>query len=154
MSPYKTICLVFILSASLQVYSQHNDSLEVMKSTEDFLASFNNFKWETFRTSFSDDASIFFPDWQQRARRKGREEIEATWLAIFPEFKDSANSFKLNITPKDIAVQLYDQTAIVSFHLGGGEKPYLARRTIVWIKQKEQWKIAHLHESYLAGASK
>jgi ketosteroid isomerase-like protein len=145
---------VFIVPAGLEAYSQNQDSLEVITATQNFLSSFNNFNWETFSGSFSDDATIFFPDWKERARRQGRAEIEKTWLSIFPEFKDSANTFKMNITPKDLLIQLYEQTAIVTFHLGGGERPYLARRTIVWIKQKGQWKIAHLHASVLTDGSK
>jgi hypothetical protein len=70
--------------------------------------------------------------------------METIWLTIFPEFVDSKNTRQLQINPKDINIQLYPQTAIVTFHLGDGETR-LSRRTLVMVKQNENWKIAHLH---------
>ena len=115
---------------------------------ERFLQSFNALQWEPFRKSFADDATIFFPEWEQASRRVGRQEIEKTWLELFPEFKDSTSTLKLGITPRDIRIQLFDQTAVVTFHLGNGEK-YLSRRTLVMVKRKKEWRIAHLHASTL-----
>ena len=50
--------------------------------------------------------------------------------------------------PRVILVQLYGKTAIVTFHLGD-EKKYLSKRTFVFIKENESWKIVHLHASTL-----
>jgi hypothetical protein len=97
------------------------------------LQSFNTLQWEPFRKSFTEDATIFFPDWEQASRKSGIKEIEKTWLELFPEFKDSTSTLKLGITPRDIRIQLYDQTAIVTFHLGNGEK-YLSRRTLIMVR--------------------
>ncbi|HOX81531.1 MAG TPA: nuclear transport factor 2 family protein [Chryseolinea sp.] len=145
---FKT-CLAFILTISVfSVNAQQSDSTDVKVSVEKFLQSFNSLQWEPFRKSFADDATIFFPEWEQASRRIGRAEIEKTWLDLFPEFKDPNNILKLGITPRDVRIQVYDQTAIVTFHLGNGEK-YLSRRTLVMVKQKEEWKIAHLHASTL-----
>jgi ketosteroid isomerase-like protein len=128
--------------------AQQGDSTVVRLSVDRFLQSFNSLQWEPFRKSFTDDATIFFPDWEQSQRKSGIKEIEKTWLEIFPEFKDSTSTLKLGITPRDIRIQLYDQTAVVTFHLGNGEK-YLSRRTLVMVKRKKEWKIAHLHASTL-----
>jgi len=136
-------CIIFNAKA--------NDSVAVRLSVEKFVAAFNALLWEPFKKSFTDDASIFFPDWEQAVRKAGKKEIEKTWLEIFPEFKDSANTLQLDITPRDMLIQLYGKTAIVTFHLGSGKK-YLARRTLVMIKRKKEWKIAHLHASVLSAA--
>ena len=128
--------------------AQSNDSLPVQLSVEKFVAAFNTLQWQPFKNSFTEDATIFFPDWEDAPRKVGSKEIEKTWLEIFPEFKDSANTFKLDIKPRDMLIQLYGQTAVVTFHLGSGEK-YLARRTLVMVKRKKEWKIAHLHASVL-----
>jgi hypothetical protein len=55
-------------------------------------------------------------------RRSGNVQVDNAWLEIFREFKDTASTFKLNITPEDLRIQRYGRTAIVTFHLGKGEK--------------------------------
>ena len=116
------------------------------KGRSKFLHAFNNLEWETFKKSFAKDATIFYPVWEEAKRRSGKNEIEETWLKLFPEFTDPANTFKLTITPRDIFIQRYDHTAIVTFHLGDGQTS-LYRITIVFVKEKEDWKIVHLHAS-------
>jgi ketosteroid isomerase-like protein len=126
--------------------AQHKDSVAIMKSVNNFVTAFNGFNWESFRASFTDDATIFYPFWDQAKRFRGKQEIEEAWLTIFPEFVDSSNTRKLQISPKDIDVQYYSKTAIVTFHLGDGVTA-LSRRTLVMIKKNGDWKIAHLHAS-------
>ena len=131
---------------SLALKAQQKDSLAVISAASNFVTAFNNFNWEAFRESFTDDATIFYPFWEQARRIQGRQEFEAKWLEIFPEFGDKNNKEKLQINPKDIHIQMYGQTAIVTFHLGDGVKS-LSRRTLVMLNTKGVWKIAHLHAS-------
>jgi ketosteroid isomerase-like protein len=142
----KTLLVIFF--SCIFFNAKANDSVAVQLSVEKFVAAFNTLQWQPFKNSFTEDATIFFPDWEDAPRKVGSKEIEKTWLEIFPEFKDSANTFKLDIKPRDMLIQLYGQTAVVTFHLGNGEK-YLARRTLVMVKRKLEWKIAHLHASVL-----
>jgi ketosteroid isomerase-like protein len=144
----KTLLSLIILSLliNFSLKAQNKDSIAVMKSATDFVTAFNNFDWTTFRASFTDDATIFYPFWNQARRIQGRREIENVWLTIFPEFVDTKNTRKLQINPKDINIQLYQQTAIVTFHLGDGGNT-LSRRTLVMVKENENWKIAHIHAS-------
>lgn len=137
-----------LFAISLVVFAangQSKDSLAVIKATQTFVKAFVSFDWETFRNSFSPDATIFFPTWEQGKRKAGRKEVEKAWTEIFPEFIDTTKKFDLKIEPKDILVQLYNQAAIVTFHLG--EWKYLSRRTLVFIKKGKEWKIVHLHAS-------
>jgi ketosteroid isomerase-like protein len=138
--------IIFFLLLNFSSKAQNKDSIAVMKSATNFVTAFNNFNWTAFKESFTDDATIFYPFWNQARRVKGRQEIEATWLTIFPEFIDAANTRKLQINPKNIDIQLYRQTAIVTFHLGDGVNS-LSRRTLIMVKKKRDWKIAHLHAS-------
>ena len=138
------IILSLLINFSLR--AQNKDSIAVIKSVNNFVTAFNNFNWTTFRASFTDDATIFYPFWNQARRIRGRREIETAWLTIFPEFGDTKNTRKLQISPKDINIQLYRQTAIVTFHLGDGVNT-LSRRTLIMVKEKRNWKIAHLHAS-------
>jgi quercetin dioxygenase-like cupin family protein len=138
--------MILFLLINFSVKAQNKDSIAVMKSVNNFVTAFNNFNWDSFRGSFTDDATIFYPYWSQAKRIQSRQEIEKAWLTIFPEFVDINNSRKLQISPKDIHLQLYQQNAIVTFHLGDGLNS-LSRRTLLMIKEKGSWKIAHLHAS-------
>jgi ketosteroid isomerase-like protein len=142
----RTCLLSFYLLISFAVNAQDKDSLAVLNAANNFVTAFNNFDWPTFRASFTDDATIFYPFWDQARRIRGRQEFEAAWLKIFPEFADKNNTKKLQISPKDIHIQMYGNTAILSFHLGDGVTA-LSRRTLVMLKQSGSWKIAHLHAS-------
>ena len=58
----------FLLISLLLIFdtkAQHKDSLAVLKAAGNFVTAFNNFNWEEFRGSFTDDASIFYPFWTQ-----------------------------------------------------------------------------------------
>ena len=116
----KTLLVIFFSCIFFNVKA--NDSVAVRLSVEKFVMAFNILQWEPFKNSFTEDATIFFPDWEEAVRKVGIKEIEKTWLEIFPEFKDSANTLKLDIKPRDMLIQLYGQTSIVTFHLGNGEK--------------------------------
>jgi len=141
------LSLIFLsLQINFSLKAQHKDSIAVMKSVNNFVTAFNNFNWTSFRESFTDDATIFYPFWNQASRIQGSQEIETAWLTIFPEFADTNNSRKLQISPKGINLQLYRQTAIVTFHLGDGLNA-LSRRTLIMVKKKRSWKIAHLRAS-------
>ncbi len=140
--------IILFLLVNYSLKAQNDDSKAVLESATDFVTAFNNFDWTTFQESFTDDATIFYPFWKQAKRVKGRNKIDNVWTTIFPEFVDSENTRKLQISPKDINIQIYQKTAIVTFHLGSGENK-LSRRTLVMVKEKEKWKIAHLHASNL-----
>jgi ketosteroid isomerase-like protein len=138
------IVFLFLLNFGLQ--AQHQDSIAVMKAVDKFVTAFNNFDWTTFKGSFTDDASIFYPFWNQSRRIQGRRDIETAWMTIFPEFGAPNNTRKLQISPKDVNLQIYGKTALVTFHLGDGATS-LSRRTLVMVKKKQIWKITHLHAS-------
>lgn len=143
---YRLSLTILYLLINFSLTAQNKDSIAVINSATSFVTSFNNFDWATFRASFTDDATIFYPFWNQAKRFRGRQDIEAAWLAIFPEFADPQNARKLQISPRDINIQLYGKTAILTFHLGDGVSR-LGRRTLVMVKEKRDWKIAHLHAS-------
>ncbi len=144
----RIILLSLILCTGLITNAQSRDSADVIKAAEIFVKAFTGFDWPVFRNCFSKEATIFFPAWKEGERKTGQQEIEATWTAIFPEFIDSTKKFDLKINPKNIHVQLYGEVAIVTFHLGDGVE-YLSRRTLVFRKEKTNWKIVHLHASTL-----
>ena len=143
------IIAILLIAYSFGFCQKHfvRDSTDVMTRANAFVSAFNHFKWEEFRNFFSDDASMFHPQAENKERITGKNEIEARWLKIFPQFADTANKQVMKITASGIHVQIYDKTAIVSFHLPGDTN--FGRRSIVWVKQKGVWKIVHLHASNL-----
>jgi ketosteroid isomerase-like protein len=151
-SRYYALLFLFIVFYGTVTAQQH-DSIQVKQAAERFVKAFNTFDWLTFKSCFTDDASMFHPTWEQARRRQGRKEIEATWLEVFPEFVDSTNKERLSIAPRDLHVQLYGDAAVLTFHLGEGVTQ-LSRRSLFMVKQKGVWKIAHLHASSLKGEAK
>jgi len=101
------LLIIFSLLINFSIKAQNKDSIAVMKSATDFVTAFNNFNWTTFRASFTDDATMFYPFWDQASRIEGRQELDTVWLTIFPEFVDTKNTRKLHINPKDLKIQLY-----------------------------------------------
>ncbi len=146
MTNIRLILIASCLLINVSLRAMNKDSVNIMKAATDFVTAFNNFDWPNFRKAFTDDATIFYPFWGQARRVGGRRDIESVWIKIFPEFKDSNNKSRLQINPKEIRIQIYGNTAIVTFHLGDGAIN-LSRRTLVMIKEKRNWKIAHLHAS-------
>ena len=150
MTPKVRILVVLLISLHcFCLKAQPRDSINVLKSVTRFVKAFNEFDWTNFEASFTDDATIFFQFWNQSKRIRGKQAIDSAWLTIFPEFTDIKNTRRLQITPIDINIQVYQETAIVTFHLGDGVKT-LSRRTLVMIKENKQWKIAHLHASVIS----
>ena len=139
------ICLITVLFIHSVGFSQlfhRHDSADVVKRTKNFIQAFTSLEWQTFKSFFTDDASMFYPTLDNARRLNGRKEIEE---ALEPEFTDTSLKAPKNISPEDIRVQLNRRTAIVTFHLE--DKNRLGRYTIIWIRQHGAWKILHLHAS-------
>ena len=125
------------------------DALAVQRAAEAFIVAFNNLDWERFRRSFSDDATVFFPFSQVPRRANGRADVEAVFKFFFDEVrKRKPNPPYQNIEPKDMKIQVLGDAAVVTFHLGEGDR--VGRRTVVFRKQKGEWLIVHLHASTVA----
>ncbi len=85
---------------SIPSKAQKNDSIQVLQAATEFVNAFNTFNWDKFRNSFTEDATMFHPFWEQAKRRTGRKEIEDTWLEVFPEFINNPKNDSLQIDPK------------------------------------------------------
>jgi len=125
-----------------------SDEATVRRLAADFIVAFNNLDWEKFRVFFDDNATIFHPA-QFPRRLAGRSEYEKAWLAVFDGIRTSSGRSKppyMELRPEDMEVQLLNDVAIVTFHLNRGPNS-LGRRTLVWRKSSQQWRIIHLHAS-------
>src|ERR1051326_4121700 len=109
------ICLTIVLFIHCVGFSQlfnRHDSANVVKNTQNFIQAFVSLKWETFKSFFSNDATLFYPQLDNPRRLNGKKEIED---ALEPEFTDTSLKGPVFITLKDIRVQTDKRTAIVTF---------------------------------------
>lgn len=119
---------------------------EVREALTKFVDAFENLDWEKFRLSFDDNATVFYP----RAfpeRANGRAEFEKNFKAGFEQIRGQKRTPPyLKIEPRDLKIQIYDDMAIVTFHLD--DRPgVLNRRTIALHESSAGWRIVHLHAS-------
>ena len=122
---------------------------EIEAALEVFTASFNDLDWPVFRSTFTEDATVFAPF----SLVPTRTTVEGCFKPIFERVKASRTGPPyLNIEPRDVEIQLFGETAVVTFHLRdllGRPAGELSRRTAVLIRSESGWRIAHLHASSL-----
>lgn len=136
-------------AAFSQVPERHikSDSIDVVRTLDEFVHAFTNLEWEKFTAFFAEDATAFFPPSSKFPfRANNKAEIENIFKRVFDNARKqkSAPPF-LDIVPKDLKIQQLDSVAIVSFLLEDPE--LLGRRTLVLRRVGDKWKIVHLHAS-------
>jgi len=141
--------LLTIAVVGQQVAASPPAEAEVRVALTKFLTAFENLDWDSFRSSFTDDASVFYPR-AMPVRATGREQFEAGFKKVFEQIRGNQTSPPyMHIDPKDLRVEVFGDVAIVTFHLD--DRPgFLNRRTVVMRKIGPQWKIVHLHASEVA----
>jgi ketosteroid isomerase-like protein len=121
---------------------------DVEQAATQFVRAFNNLDWERFRTSFAEDATVFFPFPDTPRRADGVSQFEPRFRAFFDQSLAAREGPPyLDIDPHDLAIQVYGTIAVVTFHLRA--EPELNRRTVVFEKRAGQWLIVHLHASVM-----
>jgi ketosteroid isomerase-like protein len=122
-------------------------SIEEALST--FLTAFNNLDWQAFRACFSDTATIFHPAVPNIRRIDSPEQFNTAWLGVFERIKKNSGRTSppyMNLNPLDLRVEkLSEDVALVTFHLVDGST--LNRRTLVFKRDPDGWKIVHIHAS-------
>ncbi len=112
-----------------------------------FIGAFNSLDWERFRALFADDATVFYP--HLRAERATTPaEVEEAWRRVFAGLR--AHSGRTappyqDLQPCDPHIQWLGDAAVLTFHLAAPGR--LGRRTLVWRRTADGWRIAHLHAS-------
>lgn len=123
---------------------------EVEQAANYFVNAFNNLDWAEFRNLFAEDATVFFPFPDTPRRAEGKAEVEARFRVFFNQMKTAGDGPPyLDISPQDLAIQLYGDIAVVTFHLRS--EPELNRRTVVFENRAGEWLIVHLHASVMVG---
>ena len=137
------------LAAAVHADPVDGGEAEVRQTLAGFIQAFDNLDWETFRAAFADNATVFYPR-QIQTRADGRAEFEKFFQQVFESIRAGKTKGPyMNLQPRDLKVQLAGDVAIATFFLD--DRPgFLNRRTIVFKKQANAWKIIHLHASEIA----
>jgi ketosteroid isomerase-like protein len=126
---------------------------EVRQSVDRFFDTMAASDWETFRVTFSEDATFFAPDLnpevspnrksdRERARRvNGRDEIAAG----FERHVQNLPRERRPRTPQDIQIQVFGDSAVVTLQWDSDRA--VSRRTLVFQRQQGKWLIVHIHAS-------
>jgi ketosteroid isomerase-like protein len=112
-----------------------------------FIEAFNALDWETFQRSFASDASVFnpqIPEVSVLTRLDGRESVEANFRSVFDAARRSGAG--PHIVPRNVRVQSLRDAAVVTFEFDRGSGSF-GRRTLVFARQRDGWKIIHVHAS-------
>jgi ketosteroid isomerase-like protein len=156
----RTMVMVFVFASALHTLptaAQSNtpDDVEpIRRATEHFLEVFGNLDWDGFRAVWSSEPTVFFPFNDAPERVTGKNAVEARWQRFFSEMPRRTAAppyFRVNL--RDLLIQRYGDAAIVTFNLGTTPGA-VGRRTLVFVREKGEWKLAHLHGSPLADATR
>jgi ketosteroid isomerase-like protein len=130
-----------------------DDLAQIRAAAEWFLRVFDNLDWESFRASWSSEPTVFFPFDDTPERVTGQAAVEARFRRFFDEVRARTSGPPyLHIKPRELRVEHYGDAGLVTFMLGQppvlGEPPgRVVRRTLLFIRENETWKLAHLHAS-------
>jgi len=125
-----------------------DDSTAVAAALSHFLTAFENLDWVPFRASFADSATIFQPVPEMAERVTGPRAIDSTFRAVFANIRSHATGGPpyQSLVPIDLRIQpLSPGLVLVTFELHNAER--VARRTVVFRRERLGWRILHLHAS-------
>lgn len=135
-----------LLAATMPASAKAPAPSSAEKTVMDFLDAFNALDAPRFDRFFAPDVTMFFP--QAPIFPPGRVDGKAAVTDMFHRFFDSARHAgqdHLNITPVNLEVQQIGNVAVASFELAGKDR--LGRRSIVFRRDREGWRIVHFHAS-------
>lgn len=127
-----------------------HDQASLIAAAQNFLRVFDNMDWEQFSAAWSHNPTAFFP-----SDMPDRVEGSAV-LARFQEFFIRVRSSNpgppyLHLAPRSLRAETFGSTGVVTFMLG--DRPgRVARRTLLFVIENGEWKLAHLHASVVEPA--
>jgi len=128
----------------------------IRAAAERFLRALDDLDWEAFRASWVSEPTVFFPFADTPDRVIGQVAVETRWRRFFDEARARrAGPPYLHLKPRDLRAERYGDVGLVTFMLdglsaAGGRQLPTQRRTLVFVREAETWKLAHLHASSAA----
>lgn len=150
------VILAFMLAGHTAWGADHTAELQVRDTLSVFLKAFGNLDWPAFRACFAPDPTMFHPAAPNALRIDTPEQFERAWAGVFERirrFSKRETAPYMTLEPKDLRIELLaPNVALVTFHILGNSE--IDRRTIVFKRYGNDWKIVHIHASNLAVAQK
>jgi hypothetical protein len=123
----------------------------IQAAAERFLRALDDLDWDPFRASWASNPTVFFPFGDTPERVTGQAAVEARWRRFFEEARARRPGPPyLNLKPLDIRTERYRDVGVVTFTLEltvGGRQLPLQRRTLLFVREHDAWKLAHMHAS-------
>jgi hypothetical protein len=132
-------------------WGQDRSRKTVEQALSTFLTAFDNLDWPAFRACFNDRPTMFHPSAPNIRRVDTREEFDAAWHLVFERIRKNSgrtSSPYVKLSPVDLRIDpVAENVSLVTFHLIDGGT--LSRRTLVFRRYEDGWKIVHIHASNL-----
>ncbi len=149
-----TVLTASVLAQTSVTASQSKGSDDVggiREAAERFLRVFDNLDWEPFRANWTSEPTVFFPFGDTPERVTGQVAVEARWRRFFEEARARRPGPPyLNLKPRDLRTERYGDVGLVTFALElnvGGRQLPLQRRTLLFVREHDAWRLAHMHAS-------
>jgi len=110
-----------------------------------FISALNRRDWDAFRATFAEDITVIFAAPGPPARQDGRAAVEAVFQNIFPRPGSPPGPLPPPLQPDSVRVQDFGDVAVVTFLLRRPNQ--LDRRTLVFHRTRDGWRVAHIHGS-------
>lgn len=126
--------------------STGREHAELVQAAEHFLRVFDNMEWEPFRAAWSSTPSTFFP-FRDTPERVDGAAVANRFLVFFDEIKATREGPPyLRLNSQHFRAEVIGTSGLVTFTLG---RPpgNIGRRTLLFVREGGQWKLAHLHAS-------
>jgi uncharacterized protein (TIGR02246 family) len=118
---------------------------QVRAVVAEFVSALNTFDAVRLGRTFAEDVTAFFPGPPfPAARIQSRASVQSAFAQLFAALRQRGTS-SASLSPRGLAVQLYGDTAIATFHFVGPQE--VGRRTLVLRRADGRWLIVHLHAS-------
>jgi len=145
------LLLLAIICLTCEPFAAYDNSQKgVEQAFARFMTAFNNLDWEMFRSAFAEDVSVFNPDIPEAPnldRIDGRRQVDESFKSVFAATRrQSSGPPYLHIVPRNIRIQTYGDSAILTFEFDRGANS-IGRRTFAFHRESAGWKIAHIHAS-------
>jgi hypothetical protein len=142
-----TVILTFTFQSTQAQAKANKDSLILENTISEFLISFNNLDTTKFDTFFDESVIVFFPPSVKYPYKvTGKTEVLRKFHSLFSNIRSTnAGPPFLKLDPQKKDVRLEGHIAIVTFELK--DPTLLGRRTLIFKRIGQKWKIIHLHAS-------
>jgi hypothetical protein len=125
------------------------DHAALVQAAEQFLKVFDNLEWEPFAAAWSASPSVFFPFADTPERVEGAA-AAARFQTFFKEMRAARPGPPyLRLNPQELRAEVMGSTGLVTFTLARSPGS-IGRRTLLFVREGGQWKLAHLHASNAA----